>query len=88
LVALGPAGQRFELSLDVTCKTPEDAAILKAQLEGLTATLQKMIARENQTPNPNDLSGVLTAGRFERREHHVLGRWPIEAAFINSLAGS
>jgi hypothetical protein len=88
LLMLGPAEQRFRLSLDVTCKTPEDAAILKAQLEGLTATVQKMIARENQKPNPGDLSGVLTSGTFERRDRHVLGRWPIEASFINTIAGS
>jgi hypothetical protein len=88
LLTLGPAEQRFLLSLDVTCKTAEEAAILKAQLEGVTAMLQKMIARENQKPNPTDLSGVLTAGTFERRDRHVLGRWPIEVAFINSIAGS
>jgi hypothetical protein len=88
LLALGPSEQRFVLTLDATCRTPEDAAVLKAQLEGLTATLQKMIARENQKPNPNDLSGVLTSGTFERRDRHVLGRWPIEIAFINTIAGS
>ena len=88
LFSLGPANERFQLSVDVTCKTAEDAAILKAQLEGLTATLQKMIARENQKPSVSDLSGVLTAGTFERRDRHVLGRWPIEAAFINSIAGT
>jgi hypothetical protein len=87
VLTLGPSEQRFVLSLDATCRTPEDAAVLKAQLEGLTATLQKMIARENQKPNPNDLSGVLTAGTFERRDRHVLGRWPIEIAFINTIAG-
>ena len=88
LLTLGPAEQRFVLSLDVTCRTAEDAAVLKAQLEGVTAMLQKMIARENQKPNPLDLSGVLTAGTFERRDRHVLGRWPIEVGFINSIAGS
>jgi hypothetical protein len=88
LLMLGPADQRFRLSVDVTCKTPEDAAILKAQLEGLTATLQKMIARENRKPNPGDLSGVLTSGTFERQDRHVLGRWPIEVSFINAIAGS
>ncbi|MBI3281157.1 MAG: hypothetical protein HYZ57_15085 [Acidobacteria bacterium] len=87
-LTMGPDGERFEIAMDVTCRTPEEAATMKAQLEGVTAMLQKLIARESQTPNPADLSGVLTAGKFERRDRRVLGRWPVERAFLYSLGGA
>ena len=88
MMTIGPAGDAFELALDVTCRTEQDAAVLKAQLEGLTAFLGKLISRENQKPNPGDLSGVLTAGVFERDLRHVRGRWPIRKAFLDALGGS
>jgi hypothetical protein len=88
LLTLGPADQKFELTLDVTCRTQEEAAILKAHLEGITTLLQKLISREKQTPNKSDLSGVLTAGSFTRTDRLVTGRWPIERSFLESLGGS
>jgi hypothetical protein len=88
MVTLGPQDNRFEAKVDVACKTAEDAAVLKAQLESLTATLKQMIEREKQTPNPADLSGLLTVGVFERQDRHVLGRWPVERALLESLGGS
>lgn len=88
IFTLGPAQDGFELAMNVTCRTAEDAAVLKAQLEGVTALLQKLISREKQTPNAGDLSGVLTAGAFERVDEQVRGRWPIRRAFIDSLGGS
>jgi hypothetical protein len=84
---LGPQQQNLELAMNVICNREEDAAVLKAQLEGLTTTLQKFIARERQSPNPADLSGILTAGVFDRAGRHVLGRWPIRREFLDSLSG-
>jgi hypothetical protein len=85
IFTLGPEAERFELGMDVTCKNAEDAVRLRAQLEGLTTMLSKLISRENQTPNPNDLSGVLTAGVFQRVDRRVVGKWPIQKAFIEGL---
>jgi hypothetical protein len=82
---MGPEQQRYELAMDVTCKTAEEAAILRAQLEGITGLLKKLISRESQTPNPNDLSGILTAGVFQRVDRHVVGKWPVQKSFIESL---
>jgi hypothetical protein len=48
--------------------------------------LQKFIAREKQKPNPDDLSGVLTAGKFNRTDRHVIAYWPIPRALIFSLS--
>lgn len=85
MFSLGPQADKFELTMDVTCKSPEDAAVLKAQLEGITKLLQNLIARENQNPSVRDLSGVLTAGSFQRNAEHVVGRWPIDVALLDAL---
>jgi hypothetical protein len=88
MFSLGPQAGKFELAMDVTCRTPEDAVVLKNQLEGITKLLQSLIAREKQTPSTRDLSGVLTSGSFERTSEHVIGRWPIDKSFVDSLGGS
>lgn len=85
MFSLGPQGDRYELTLDVTCTTPEEAVVIKNQLEGVTQLLQKLIAREKQTPNRNDLSGVLTSGTFQRHSEHVIGKWPLEKGFFETL---
>ncbi len=84
--SLGPQQDRYDLAMDVTCKTQEDAVVVRAELESLTGLLQKFIARENQKPSSDDLSGVLTAGKFDRAERHVLGHWPIARSLILSLS--
>ncbi|MGH9627126.1 MAG: hypothetical protein ACRD7E_02005 [Bryobacteraceae bacterium] len=86
LLTVGPEQDRLEVAMDVTCKTQEEAAILKAQLEGITSMLQKLIARENKQPDASDLSGILTAGQFERQNRHVLARWPLPKEFIDALS--
>jgi hypothetical protein len=87
LLSLGPQGRQFEAKLAVTCRTSEEAAALAAQLQHTTSLLRDMIARENQKPNPKDLSGVLTAGIFEQAGRRVVGRWPLPPVFLESLAG-
>ena len=86
MMTIGPSGDGFEVAMDVTCKTEQDAAVIKAQLETITALLSKLIVREKQTPNPADLSGVLTSGVFERDVRHVKGRWRLSKAFLESLS--
>ncbi len=86
VLSLGPEGDAMRLRLDVTCRNAEGAAALASQLTGVTAQLRSLILRENQQPNPRDLSGILTAGRFESNAGHVIGRWPIQRSFLESLA--
>jgi len=50
--------------------------------------LRQMIARENQSPNPADLSGVLAAGSFSSGGKRVYGYWPIEPSFVENLFGA
>ena len=87
MFSLGPQGEKFELLMDVKCRTTEDAAVMKSQFEQLTKILQAFISREKQSPSSKDLSGVLTSGSFQRQSEHVIGIWPIEKAFIDSLGG-
>jgi hypothetical protein len=86
-LSIGPRDGRFEAFLEVTCPTPGDAAFLQLQMQEATELLRNLIARENKQPNPNDLSGVLTAGTFGRNERQVWGKWPIERSFVRALAG-
>jgi hypothetical protein len=82
---LAPTKNELELAVNVTCQSEEAAAVLKAQLQGITELLQKLITRESQKPSAADLSGMLTSGSFERKDRHVLGRWPVSRALIDSL---
>jgi hypothetical protein len=83
---LGAAGNSFQANMEVLCRTQQDAESMAAQLRQVTETLRRYIERERQQPNPKDLSGVLTAGTFQSQERRVTGRWPIERAFLESLA--
>ena len=87
-LALGPRGQAFEAHLEVLCRSPQDAAALEAQLGRITALLRDMIAREHQSPNPRDLSGVLTAGQFRHAGTRVMGVWPVSRGFLQQLLGA
>lgn len=87
LLTLAPDGQRLAAKLDVRCGDPHDAADIAGELSHATSLLREMIAREHQTPNPADFSGVLTSGSFWSQGDRVYGRWPIERAFIENLLG-
>jgi len=86
-IAMAPSGDRFEARLNVQCRSEQQAAALATQLQGITAMLREMIAREHQTPNPRDLSGVLTSGTFNHLGTRVLGSWPLEKGFVEGLLG-
>ncbi|MGH9674383.1 MAG: hypothetical protein ACRD44_14480 [Bryobacteraceae bacterium] len=85
-LSLGVDRGRFRLSLDVDCEQPDDATRIAAELESATETLRRFIAREGKSPNPHDLSGVLTAGTFLRNGNRVQGQWPIAREFLRAIA--
>jgi hypothetical protein len=87
-LAVGAQGERLEATMDVACRSERDAETLQGQFEGITSVLKAIIASEKQKPNPKDLSGVLTAGVFSRQNRRVIGRWPLDRAFLGALAGS
>jgi len=88
ILTLGPRGNDFQLTLKARCRSDHDAEILAAELERSTSLLRSMIARENRTPNPRDLSGVLTSGTFSHTGPHATGIWPISRGFVeDTLTG-
>lgn len=86
-ISIAPQGKALEAQLEVVCRSSNEASVLIAQFQKMTAVLRQIIEKEKQKPNPADLSGVLTAGVFEQRDARVLGRWPIERVFLDTLAG-
>jgi hypothetical protein len=86
VLSLGQRENRYEAVLDVTSRSAEDASLLLTHLDGITSFLKKMVAEEHKQANPGDLSGVLTSGVFERQGRRVIGRWPLERVFLESLA--
>jgi hypothetical protein len=87
MLTFAPDGQRLSAKLDVRCSDPRDAADIAGELSHATSLLRDMIAREHQTPNPADFSGVLTSGSFWSQGDRVYGKWPIERSFIENLLG-
>ncbi len=87
-LAVAPAGNRFEGRLSVQCRSGQQAATVALELTRITGMLRDMIAREHQTPNANDLSGVLTSGTFRQDGTRVRGSWPLERGFIDGMLGS
>ncbi len=84
--AVGPRDQRLQLRIEVVCSTPAAATTLAGQFTSTTEELKKMLARQHLTPNPSGLSGLLTAGNFQRQDRSVVGTWPMERGFIEALA--
>jgi hypothetical protein len=86
-ISLAPQGKAIEARLVVVCHNAQEASVLAAQLQRVTEVLRQMIEKEKQRPTSADLAGVLTAGVFHQEDTRVLGRWPIERAFLDNLAG-
>ncbi len=86
-ISMAPQGSRFEARLTVQCRSEQQATLLAEQLWRITSYLREMIARDKQTPNPADLSGVLSSGSFNHLGTRVLGSWPLERAFVEGLLG-
>jgi len=80
-----PEGDRLAAKLDVLCRDEKDAAAMAAELTRATGLLRDLIQREHVTPNPADLSGVLTSGTFRGEGRRVVGHWPLERAFVENL---
>jgi hypothetical protein len=85
MFAVGSAPKGFQVRLEAVCATPEIAELMTRRLSAATDLLKKMLDREHMTPNPKDLSGVLTAGTFSQQNERVTGIWPIERGFLESL---
>jgi hypothetical protein len=86
-LALMPESGSFAARLSVRCANDADAVSLAGQLTKTTNLLRELIDRENQRPNPADLSGFLTSGSFRSEGARVEGYWPVQRALIDNLLG-
>jgi len=90
VVALGQDAQgttAIEARMQASFATEPEAAAQHLKLEETTAMLRKFFSRDRQQPNSGGLSGVLTAGRFARKQTVVTGVWPMDRAVFESLFG-
>ncbi len=86
IFSIGQAATGFEAKVRVECSSARDAAGLAAELQRVTDLLRELIRLEKKTPNPNDLSGVLSSGVFEHSGYAVIGRWPVSREFLEAVA--
>ena len=92
VLTLGPQGTgskatNFALELEAECRTAQDAETLTGQLKAYTSILKAALDHEKKPPDPSDLSGVLTAGRFHQSDRSVYGEWTLDKSFLDHLAG-
>jgi hypothetical protein len=85
ILTLGMEDRRFAVRMNVLCVTEGEAAEIVSQLTQATNTLREMIRRENATPNPADLSGVLASGSFRVEGVRATGHWWIDDAFVDAV---
>lgn len=86
VIGVAPGGaQGLEAHLRAEFASPVEASSRRAELEQATGLLQKFFARDGQTPSTADLSGMLTAGRFEQAETTVRGAWPLHRALLERV---
>jgi len=85
---LQPGGNALQLTMQASLPSTVDAATASTELASRTAYLHKQLQLAKQVPDPSDLSGVLAAGKFQSKEHQVMGEWPIEAEFLNQFLGA
>jgi hypothetical protein len=82
-----PQGDGLSLVADVSCRTPEAAVTLGGELQQTTASLNKMLARDNVRPGPRELAAVLASGVFQTDQARMIGRWQLPKEFLEALAG-
>ena len=87
VLSIGPEGGRLLAQLDVDCPSAGEAVRLEAEFESATEVIRKLVSEGKQAPDPRNLSAILSAGRFRRERSKVFGKWPIERAFLEAMAG-
>src|SRR5258708_35267859 len=84
---LGEQGIHLELGVEVMCQTPDKASLLMNELQMNTDRLRRKFAEEHKETNPDDLSGILSAGTFRREERQGVGGGSVTPAFAVAGGG-
>jgi hypothetical protein len=86
-IAIGGTTAEFEMRLRAPFAGSTSATKAVSRLMEATQSLKEELSKENKTPLPAELAGVLTSGTFEVKDSTAIGRWPLSRQFIESLAG-
>lgn len=86
-LALAPAGEGFQVTLEALCLNPEEASSLRRQLEAATRLLARMSPPQEAGGAEGDLRAVLAAGAFRVDGSRVFGRWPVSRTFAEGILG-
>lgn len=86
-LAAAPAGSSdaFDIKLNAECPSAVTADTVRRQMELETKMLKLELTHEHQQPNPADLTGLLTAGRFDTSGNKVRGDWPVRKELLKAL---
>jgi hypothetical protein len=86
-LAAAPAGSSdaFEIKLTAQCPSAATADTIRNQLEIETKMLKLELTHEHQQASPADLTGLLTAGRFDMNGKEVRGEWPVRKELLKTL---
>lgn len=87
-ISFVPDGSRLAAKLVIDCASAQEANDLAGQLAAKTELARSLFAREHQSPNAADFSGIVTSGVFRTDGARLLGEWPIERAFVQNLLGT
>ncbi|QOY90646.1 hypothetical protein [Paludibaculum fermentans] len=87
VLTAGVDGVGFALEMKATCPEPAKAKEIAGRLMQMTDMFRKLLARENQKPNPADLSGLLAGGEFAADGLTVRGKWPLSKILLTSMLG-
>jgi hypothetical protein len=87
LLSVGASGAALEARLEAHCRSRKEAEVLTTTLQRITKLLGDLIAKERAQPKPGDLAHLLMSGTFQQQDQRVIGRWPVEPAFLEALAG-
>lgn len=87
VVTLGEAEIHLQMNIKVTCQSSDKASLLMTDLQMNTDRLRRKLAEDHKEANPDDLTGILSSGTFERHDRTVTGVWPVRRTFVEALAG-
>jgi hypothetical protein len=88
ILSLGPAVDKqsaFAIDLDASFSLAPTAETARVQLEIQTKMLKLGLERAHREPDPADLTGLLTAGAFQRVRTQVTGSWPVRRELLKTL---
>lgn len=89
LISLGSAdansGAAFAIRLDALFSSEPAAQAASKQLQLETNMLKLAMLRGREQPAAGDFTGVLTGGKFEAKQAHVYGTWPVSEELVRQL---